>query len=367
MGRRGAAALVLLLVAGLAALSAPPAPGATCTAAAKSARQAAASAYAARMAKGRAAYFATHKSAAARRKFVAAQKARLAALRRAAGCTVRSGGGGVTTSGPLPAPPPATNEHFAFSDEMPQAARDEIEQDVAYAVQDENAILGVQFGDVTVFASTDPSWLGHHQCDFLGHSDSDCYDQTTARFASGHDAGEGGPGELSLNWHQGDLVTAPAPEKQKIIAHELFHALQFQLDRLGDRDGSTPPDQVKPSGPVWLLEGAAEMVGYRVAGDRRMLSYTGTIANAHDGWRLVPPALDQTVTLDQSNARGAPYQLYMVAADRLAAIAPDGLKSVAAYYAALGTGVAWADAFVSAFGLSVDDFYANFAAYLKSG
>jgi hypothetical protein len=293
MGRRGAAALVVLLVAGLAAVSAGRAPGATCTAAAKSARQATASAYAARMARVRAAYFAKHKRAAVRKKFVAEQKARLAALRRAADCTVgSSGGGGVTTSGPLPAPPPAANEHFVFSDEMPQAARDEIEQDVAYAVQDEDAILGVQFGDVTVFASTDPSWLGHHQCDFLGHSDSGCYDQTTARFASGHDAGEGGPGELSLNWHQSDAGNAPAPEKQKIIAHELFHVLQFQLDRLGDRDGSTPPDQVRPSGPVWLLEGAAEMVGYHVAGDRRMLSYIDTIANAHDGWRLVPPALD---------------------------------------------------------------------------
>ena len=40
--------------------------------------------------------------------------------------------------------------------------------------------------------------------------------------------------------------------------------------------------------------------------------------------------------------------------------------SVAAYYAALGSGRAWPDAFESAFGLSVDDFYANFAAYLKS-
>ena len=315
------------------------------------------------MAKARAAYDARHRSPKLRAAFVKAQKAKLAKLRAA--CAAASTSTSADT-GTVAAPPPAPNEHFVFSDEMPQAARDEIEQDVAYAVQDADALLGVQFGDVTIFSSTDTSWLGHHQCDFLGHSDSGCYDQTTARFASGRDAGEGYPGGLSLNWHQGDLSASPTSEKQKIIAHELFHALQFQLDGLGDRDGSTPPDQVRPSGPVWLLEGAAEMVGYRVAGDRRLLSYSSTIAGALNGWKLVPPKLDQTLTLNDSNARGAPYQLYMLAADRLAAVAPHGAKSVAGYYAALGSGLAWQDAFTQSFGMSGDDFYANFGAYLKA-
>jgi hypothetical protein len=65
------------------------------------------------------------------------------------------------------------------------------------------------------------------------------------------------------NWRYG------AGENQKILAHELFHVFQYQLDKLVN-NGRTPSSQVRPSGPVWLDEGAPEMVGYRVAADRRL-------------------------------------------------------------------------------------------------
>jgi hypothetical protein len=44
-------------------------------------------------------------------------------------------------------------------------------------------------------------------------------------------------------------------------------------------------------------------------------------------------------------------------------ITPAGLPALTTYLNALGAGTAWQDAFRAAFGMSVEAYYANFAAY----
>jgi len=329
---------------------------ATCTFAQKAQAETARDAYAKKMPAARAAYFKSHKSKAARAAFVAKQAKTLAALKSAAACD-----DSVALPGPVAAPAPTANEHLIFGDEMTTADRQQITDDVAYAVQDEQALLGVQLDEVNVFATTVPSWLAHKECDISGNSNDQCYTQLTNGYAAG-DGAHGGYHYLTFNW--GNNGWSQTSETQKIIAHELFHTLQYQMDGIVS-DGSVPFDQVRKAGPVWLLEGAAEMVGYRVLGDRHLefATYPASLANEKFKAKPVANPLDKLETVNQSNAAGAPYALYMVAADHLVSLAPGGIKSLVTYYEALRSGSAWQTAFANSFGMTVDAYYANFAKY----
>src|SRR5207245_217951 len=65
-----------------------------------------------------------------------------------------------------------------------------------------------------------------------------------------------------------------APESERIVTliHEYYHLVQHQLS------GSTSPSfqlsgKSPLTNPFWLLEGSAEYLGYRVAGEAGVLSF----------------------------------------------------------------------------------------------
>lgn len=127
-------------------------------------------------------------------------------------------------------------------------------------------------------------------------------------------------------------------------------------------NGATPSNQVRASGPVWLDEGAPEMVGYHVASDRGLTTYGTALATQISRAKQISAPLSSLQTYDDQNIPSV-YSLFHVAADHLVTIAPAGLRSLTTYYDAIGNGVAWPDAFVAAFGMSIDAYYSNFAAY----
>jgi hypothetical protein len=290
-----------------------------------------------------------------RRAFVKRQRARLKALQAAAACTVTPPPPPVDT-GPLPAPPPGPNELFNFDSGITAADEDEIKGDVAYAVQDEAVLLGAPITSVRTFASNSPDWLADQQCRFYGHDDDSCRQSTAQAYASG--TAEGGTGAIFLNCAS-PAWRYDAGQNQKIIAHELFHTFQYQLDKLVN-NGSTPSSQVRPSGPVWLDEGAPEAVGYRVAADRRLVpsSLAGEISHA----KQFSTPLSSLETRDEANIPNI-YSLFHVAVDHLVSITPAGFPALTTYLNAIGGGMAWQGAFQAAFGMSVEAYYANFAAY----
>jgi hypothetical protein len=344
-----------LLLALLATSAAGSAAGTSCTAAQKAQRQAVLRAYQRKMPAARKAYFKAHAQASLRAAFVKAQQAKLARLRRAAACVVSQPAPPPPT-GPVPAPSPGPNELFNFDSGITAADQDEIKGDVAYAVQDEAALLGAPISAVTTFASTNPEWLADHECRFLQLRDDNCVQHVQQRYAGGG-SGEAGPGGLFLNW------AAPswrydAGQNQKIIAHELFHVFQYQLDKVSVNGGDD--SHVPPGGPVWLLEGSAETVGYRVAADRRLVasSAAGEISRAK---QISTPlsSLERYADVQIPNV----YSLFHVAVDHLVSITPAGVPALTTYFNAIGGGMAWQDAFRAAFGVSVEAYYANFAAY----
>lgn len=334
--------------------AAQAAPASSCTSAQHASRVAALKTYEHALPRARAAYFEHHASATARARFAKAQKAKLAGLEAAASCTVAGTGG--TLPEPLPAPAPTANEHFVFEDAISAEDRKTIEDDVAYAVADEQSLTGASFGDVNVFVGATPSWLAEKDCGFYGYV-GECVAQKTQEFGSG--AAEGGYRALFVSWRG---PQAGAPETQKVIAHELFHVFQYEVSNLPNEQ--TPSSGVRILGPVWLHEGAAEMVGYHVLGDRHLgySTYPNLLLTEKGKARAPAPPLEQLQSVDQDRAAGSPYALYMVAVDHLSAIA-GGVPALAAYHRALAAGQPWPDAFAGAFGMSVDAYYASFAAY----
>lgn len=322
--------------------------GSLCTSAEKARYQAAAAVYAKRMVKVRAAYFKTHRSAKLRARFVKKQKATLKALRLRARCEL------IDLN-----PAPSANETFTFGPGMSAGPEALIAGDIAFAAEDENRLVGLSLAKVDVFASSDANWLAERQCGFYGYGGS-CVSDTAAFYASGNSAAQGGPGAVFLYWAASAWQFGAAPS-QKIIAHELFHVLQYQTDHL-IHAGETPPDQVRPTGPVWFDEGAPEMIAYRVTADRRLDSYTRALGDQIAVTKQISTPLDQLERLSQTNVPNV-YSLFALSVDHLVKVDPAGVSGLAAYYRALGAGALWADAFQQAFGLSVGGYYADFARY----
>jgi hypothetical protein len=355
MSRAGAlAALLVGLLLAVGGSVAAAAGHATCTGAEKLRYQSAAARYAKQLPKDRARYFKAHRSPKLRAAFVKKQRAKLKALRVRAACD--------DTPVPPPIdrnPAPSPNESFTFGPGMSAASQELIKGDIAFAGEDEARLVGLSIGKVTIFASTDADWLAAQQCGFYGYG-GDCVSGTAAFYRSGNSAAQGGPGAVFLYWGASSWQ-AGAGDVQKIIAHELFHALQYQTDHLNNA-GSTPLDQVRPTGPVWLDEGTPEMIAYRVADDRLLLSYQSVLNNQFAIAKRISAPLNQLERLSQTGIPNV-YSLFALSVDHLGKTAPAGLAAFAVYYRALGAGAAWPDAFKQAFGMSVADYYANFAEF----
>jgi hypothetical protein len=347
-------------------LVAPTSVSATCTSSEKQQRLTALAKFKHNMSAARRAYFRMHHRAKAQKAYVKKQRAILQALRRGAACTVVSPPSRppppappAPPPGPVPAPPPSPNELFDF-DGIPTPDQAEITADVAYAVQDEAALLGVAITSVRTFASNSPDWLANQHCHFFGHDDDSCRRVKAMGFANG--CAEGGPGAVFLNWASSCWRFGSA-QNQKIVAHELFHGFQWQLDKLFNSNGNPPSNQVPPQGPVWLDEGAPETVGYHVAADRRLFpSYASALADQITSAKQISTPLSSLQTRDETNIPNL-YSLFHVAVAHLVSITPAGLPALTTYLNDLGAGMTWQDAFKSAFGMTIDAYYANFAAY----
>ena len=138
-------------------------------------------------------------------------------------------------------------------------------------------------------------------------------------------------------------------------AHELVHVFQYQLSE----KSSLPP--------TWLIEGAAEFLA-----DRAMLN-NGALHSAERRWvverakRIDKPLRElKTRHNFREDDLGLKYYPYAhMAAELLASRAGEG--AILRYYALLTRGTDWRDAFESAFGLTVDDFYVLFEAHRAAG
>jgi hypothetical protein len=151
-------------------------------------------------------------------------------------------------------------------------------------------------------------------------------------------------------------TSAPGFIRTKILAHELFHLLQQQLAGESNLSGN-----VQAGGPLWLLEGSAEYAGFRAIAANNLFGLESARADWVTWTKQSSNSLQSMETGQGFSAAVYPYKIAPLAVDfLLGSGSPDTLVS---YYDAIGRGTPWQTAFASAFGRTIDAFYADFAAY----
>jgi hypothetical protein len=141
--------------------------------------------------------------------------------------------------------------------------------------------------------------------------------------------------------------------KSKNVAHELFHTLQSRLINHG---------LFKPAldyGPEWLKEGSAEVFGNKIADGLEGCNYSTELASWVNNSATANYPLAEVADGDFSGKMQF-WSLAPYAVDSLIRLAPDGERSVVNYYMKIGRGEGWSEAFTSAFGISIEEFYTKF-------
>ena len=159
-------------------------------------------------------------------------------------------------------------------------------------------------------------------------------------------------------WFQGDRANLT-----KIAVHETFHVLQSEL--AGEGSLNSGFDNLPRAGPRWISEGSAELVGYLAIADARLTTMSGVRADWTQRAKSSPVTLQRLAILrGQFEAASNAWGIMPLAIDRL--VGEGGAAKVLTYFQAIGLGEPWEAAFTTAFGKSIDVFYAEFAAY-RSG
>lgn len=326
------------------ALALPGVARAYCSVDEHAAAVAKADAYAKAMPAAKQRYFKTHKRKAQRDAFVARQYAELGRLRDASGCEVLD---------PTP--------KFRFGIGVTDAEQQEVRDDVAYDLAQLRSMTGVTLQGPTIYVSRDAQQLAEWAVAQYGLPSSAVAVKRAQYESLGITAEAGDHGVMVVAFTPSWDRATPAA-RLKILAHELFHHVQQELQKNQSNWGTTPDTQVRPGGPVWLNEGSAEWMGYQVAAARGAYSFPAALAGYIKQAKATDAPLSQLETYAQMHAVPAAYGWLFAACDYLASRA-GGLPAFLDYWRRIGAGTPWRDAFQQSFGRSVDQFYAEFAAY----
>jgi hypothetical protein len=350
----GFAALTVTVV-GVGAVSttrlsepAAAASAASCTAAQKGGRVDALKAFTRTMAARRRAYFRTHKGAKARQAFVKRQKATLKRLKAAAGCDVPQ-------PPPTPAPTPGAAATYVFGSEVTAAQQSSLREGVDLGARFIRSALGRELAAFTVWGYNDlEALIGVYAATAptpLDNSRS-IWTRGTVASAAFHKLWVG------PDWFR----NSGRADGTKILVHETVHVLQSEL--AGDGSLNSGFDDIPRAGPRWISEGSAELVGYLAITNARLTNMPFVRSDWVQQTRLSPVTLQRLALLrGQFEAGGAAFPIMALAVDQL--VGEVGLAKLVAYYTAIGRGDPWQSAFSSAFGKTIDTFYAEFDAFRR--
>lgn len=141
----------------------------------------------------------------------------------------------------------------------------------------------------------------------------------------------------------------------RVIAHELFHVLQYELVGPRARNCCEPNSRIPIVGPIWMMEGAAQYVMLHFEHYATGRTLAGTMNwVAQQRWAFKGTLADLE-TRDQMSQHENGYWVGMMAAYRLSQ--KNGISSLADYWRAIGDGQSWQKALETAFGWSKEDTY----------
>jgi hypothetical protein len=153
------------------------------------------------------------------------------------------------------------------------------------------------------------------------------------------------------------------------LVHEYFHL--WQQDAAGDGRNVDSPIPASSLGPAWLLEGSADYIGLialletGIVSPEEINEFTVQMVNgAHNEGPPMLPELQELVAREDMivpEAACCTYPLSELAIKLL--VGDEGPDAVAAYYQALSeSSLPWKTVFADSFGITIDDFYAQFEA-----
>jgi hypothetical protein len=148
--------------------------------------------------------------------------------------------------------------------------------------------------------------------------------------------------------------------REKVVMHELFHVLQFEMGWAGNP---------ATAGPTWLIEGSAELMGYKAFTSQGQLGFPTALAcqvkQVADFAQQKPPGLPNLDAVESqqawSSTVGPLYALAMLGVDELTG--SRGVPALLAFGNAVAQGTSWPTAFQTAFGTTSTAFYAQFPSY----
>jgi len=251
---------------------------------------------------------------------------------------------------------------WVFSDDLPQETQAEIRDAVALAAGWLEQNTGTRAKSVTVFAYTNVDALAQAHSEWFDIPGS--FAVTRERFLGG--GAEAGAGAIFI------YTTGPVwlsmlsrSDRYGVVAHEYFHVAQSLLHKRYPEDFAIPHDQVRSQGPAWLVEGSANYVAHRVLADNGLLDYAAVRASAiADARSSAVPLNAMESNTGFASVGNLQWPISELAADFL--VQQTGVPALLSFWDAIGRGSAWKDAFQSAFGQTVDSFYAGFEAYRRS-
>lgn len=250
---------------------------------------------------------------------------------------------------------------FTFGDEISGEQRDSIRRALEVGINYVclKADVGVEglavfaFGDLEALIGAYAKWFGVP------------LDQAREAWASGRSA-ISGPNALFLYTGNPGLSSVLQSSDQRslveLLSQEYFHVVQWKL--ASQNLIGRPDNEVPMGGPRWLIEGAATFVGSLSVDYSGLYSFGLDKEEKRRTAIFTTPALSSMETLKGLAAVGdAGYELAFIASDFLipdSETRPSGVRSLVGFWEAIGKGTTWREAFQSAFGKSIDDFYQRF-------
>ena len=259
-----------------------------------------------------------------------------------------------------PEPPPVGAE-FVSGDEVDARFRDGIEDHLRDAAAFVDELTGYRTDDYTVFLFREPEPLVDARMQFFGspeHQRADLLERWSAHSFRA-EAGRGNIFMLS------DRTRTGYQGMQSTITHEYVHVIQWERAP----EGHVLDAEVGPLGPIWLAEGVAE---YIAALHIDALGGTPIDEKMDSATFYVERDVDD-VTLSQLESWQQVWEAGSTPAYAMGALAADwladqhGVRSLLAYYEAVGDTGDWRVAFEQTFEQTLEEFYDEFAVYRAAG
>ena len=148
-----------------------------------------------------------------------------------------------------------------------------------------------------------------------------------------------------------------------VAAHELSHVYQYTLQSHGRFDNTH--SEVRVIGPAWMQEGVADFHRWAALAEADAWAYEERRDQVINLARRVDVTLKETETYDGLLAGSGRFDLAALAAELLAAESSEA--ALIEFWTLLEPGATWQEAFETAFGMTVDEFYPLFERHWANG